>query len=244
MLYIIGLGLDKKDLTLKGLEAVKGCKKVYLENYTSTLPCSVPELEKIINKKIILADRSFVEEKNDIIQEAKEQDVALLVMGDPLSATTHAEILLRAEKMKVKIAVVHSVSIFNAISETGLQLYKFGKTASIPTWQPNFKPESFYDIIKDNLKINAHTLLLIDIGLDVGEALSYLKEISDKQKEKDSITNKPLLICSKIGTENQKIVAGKLDNLLGKRFDLPACIVIPSKLHFLEEEALKKFKNN
>jgi len=241
MLYIIGLGLDKKDLTLKGIEAIKECNKVYLENYTSILPCPVSELEKIIGKKIILADRSFVEEKNDIIQEAKEQDVALLVMGDPLSATTHTEILLRAEKMKVKIKVIHSVSIFNAISETGLQLYKFGKTASIPTWQKNFKPESFYDIIQDNLKINAHTLLLLDIGLSVNDALGYLKEISEKKKEQDSIINKQLVICSKIGTEKQKIVAGKLDNLIKEKFDLPACIVVPSKMHFLEEESLKKF---
>jgi len=241
MLYIIGLGLDKKDITLKGLEAAKKCKKVYFENYTSTLPCSIPELEKIIGKKIISADRSFVEEKNVILEEAKKQDVALLVMGDPLSATTHTEIILRAEKIKVEAKVIHSVSIFNAISETGLQLYKFGKTASIPTWQKSFKPESFYDIIKDNLKINAHTLLLIDIGLSVNDSLGYLKEISEKKKDK--ILN-DILICSRIGTENQKIVFGNLDKLIKEKFELPACIVVPSKLHFMEEEALKKFKNN
>lgn len=38
MLYIIGLGLgDEKDITLKGLEAVKKCSKVYMEAYTSLL---------------------------------------------------------------------------------------------------------------------------------------------------------------------------------------------------------------
>lgn len=38
MLYIVGLGLaDERDITVKGLDAVKKCKKVYLEAYTSIL---------------------------------------------------------------------------------------------------------------------------------------------------------------------------------------------------------------
>ena len=36
--YIIGLGLgDEKDITVRGLEVVKSCSKVWLENYTSIL---------------------------------------------------------------------------------------------------------------------------------------------------------------------------------------------------------------
>lgn len=38
MLYIIGLGLgDEKDITIRGLEAVKKCQKVFMEAYTSLL---------------------------------------------------------------------------------------------------------------------------------------------------------------------------------------------------------------
>ena len=38
MLYFVGLGLgDEKDITVKGLEIVKKCDKIYLENYTSVL---------------------------------------------------------------------------------------------------------------------------------------------------------------------------------------------------------------
>ena len=38
VLYFIGLGLcDERDITLRGLDAVRGCKRVYLEAYTSTL---------------------------------------------------------------------------------------------------------------------------------------------------------------------------------------------------------------
>jgi len=38
MFYVIGLGLcDEKDITVRGLEAVKSCSRVYLEAYTSIL---------------------------------------------------------------------------------------------------------------------------------------------------------------------------------------------------------------
>lgn len=40
MFYIIGLGLgDPKDVTVKGLEIIKSCERVYLESYTSILTC-------------------------------------------------------------------------------------------------------------------------------------------------------------------------------------------------------------
>lgn len=38
MLFFVGLGLgDAQDITVKGLEVVKKCKRVYLEAYTSIL---------------------------------------------------------------------------------------------------------------------------------------------------------------------------------------------------------------
>lgn len=38
MFYVIGLGLgDAKDVTVKGLEIIKKCVRVYLESYTSIL---------------------------------------------------------------------------------------------------------------------------------------------------------------------------------------------------------------
>lgn len=38
MLYLVGLGLhDEKDVTVRGMEAIKGSERVYLEAYTSIL---------------------------------------------------------------------------------------------------------------------------------------------------------------------------------------------------------------
>lgn len=45
MFYIIGLGLgDYKDITVKGLEIVKKCERIYLEAYTSILTCGADAL--------------------------------------------------------------------------------------------------------------------------------------------------------------------------------------------------------
>ena len=63
VLYLIGIGLhDEKDITIKGLEIVKKCNKIYLENYTSQLNAPLEDLEKFYGKKILPADRKFVEE--------------------------------------------------------------------------------------------------------------------------------------------------------------------------------------
>ena len=71
-LYLIGLGLaDEKDITLKGLEAVKKCKRIYLESYTSKLQCSLAELEKLYGKEVIFANRQFVEDASQLLKESK-----------------------------------------------------------------------------------------------------------------------------------------------------------------------------
>lgn len=46
MLHVIGLGLgDSTDVTVKGLEIIRMCDRVYLESYTSILSTSLKDLE-------------------------------------------------------------------------------------------------------------------------------------------------------------------------------------------------------
>jgi len=233
MLYLIGLGLDKNDLTIRALNIIKKCKKVYLEIYTTKLPYKKLELEKIIKKKVIDAPRNIVE-SDFLIKEAKKQNICLLIYGDPLSATTHLTLMNEAKKKRIKIQILHNASIFNAISQTGLHLYKFGKTASIPKWKEHYEPTSFYQIVKENLSIDAHTLLLIDPGLSLNHALKELEEASDKE-----LKDKKIIICSQLGTKNQKIINGKIKDLINKKVKEPFCIIIPASLHFTEAEFIK-----
>lgn len=53
-----------------------------------------------------MADRELCESNIDaFLKEAEEKDIALLVVGDPLGATTHTDMLLRAKDLGVKTQV-------------------------------------------------------------------------------------------------------------------------------------------
>jgi len=241
MLYLIGLGLNKKGISLEGFEIAKRCKKVYLENYTVDFPYPVGEISEILGKDITPLNREEVENL-EFIDYAQRSDVALLVYGSPLVATTHITILDECSKSKIKTKVIHAGSVFDGIGETGLQLYKFGKVASMPAWNPkkNFTPDSFMEIVKDNQRAKAHSLILIDIGLDVQDAFEQL----EKSAEKYEIKLKKLIVCQGLGTVKQKIFYRDFEVLKEEFTNVrkPYCFIIPSgDLHFTEKEYLERF---
>jgi diphthine synthase len=51
----------------------------------------------------------------------------------------------------------------NAVGACGLQLYNFGQTVSLVFFTDTWKPDSFYDRIKENADLGMHTLVLLDI---------------------------------------------------------------------------------
>ncbi len=243
-LYIIGLGLnDEQDITLKGLEAIKNCKEVYLENYTSRLQVSKSKLEKLYKKPITLANRDLIENKfTEKIIEAKNKNIALLIIGDVFSATTHISIFQEAKLNKVPIEIIHNASILTAIGSTGLEIYKFGRTASIPF--NNEEVTTPIDILNQNQDSNLHTLFLLDLNpkektfLTIRDAISYL--------QKHKISNKTLaLACARLGSKSPKILSGTLASLKNKDYGSPPyCLILPSKkLHFIEEEMFDFWNN-
>ncbi|KAL8284101.1 hypothetical protein RQP46_004850 [Phenoliferia psychrophenolica] len=165
MLYVIGLGLsDEKDITVRGLEAVKGSTRVYLEAYTSILGVGKERLEAFYDKDIIIADRDMVEtESDDILRNAQTEDVSFLVVGDPFGATTHADLLLRAEALTIPSTVIHNASVMNAVGAVGLALYNFGQTVSIPFFTETWRPDSWLERVRENAGLGLHTLCLLDI---------------------------------------------------------------------------------
>jgi len=240
MLYIIGLGLNVDGISKYGLEMIKRCKRVYLENYTVDFPYSSGELQAVIEKKIILADREKVESL-EIVDEAAKLDVALLVYGSPLFATTHISLIQEAKAIGVRHKIVYNASIFDAVAETGLQLYKFGKIISMPAWQEdkNFIPDSFMRTIQENHNMKSHSLILSDIGLKFQDALFQLEEAAEKYK----IPLKKILVCQSLGTKYKKIIYKEIEELKEyHNIKNPFCLIIPSKLHFLEKEFLKNFE--
>ncbi len=242
-LYLIGIGLnDEKDITVKGLEAVKKCSTVYLESYTSKLACSVEAIEKFYGKKIILADRELVEKKAEetILKDAKEKDTALLIIGDVFGATTHVDILMRAKEAGIKTKIIHNASVLTAVGITGLELYKFGKTTSIPFNNQDIK--SPVDVLKNNQSIGFHTLFLLDLDpknskyLTASDAAKYLIN--------NGVPSESLAVaCALLGSEEPFIKSGSLRDIEKLNINkYPQCLIIPGNLHFMEEEALNTYK--
>lgn len=168
VLYVVGLGLcDERDVTLRGLAAVRRCARVYLEAYTSVLPgVDISRLERLYGRKVVVADREMVESRSDEILGGEGDtatDVAFLVVGDPFGATTHTDLVTRARERGIPVRVVHNASVMNAIGACGLQLYRYGETVSIPFFSASWRPDSFYAKIAANAKLGLHTLCLLDI---------------------------------------------------------------------------------
>lgn len=249
-LYLIGIGLStEKDITVKGLELVKKCDKVYLENYTSLLQCSVQDLEKLYGKKVILADRATAEQKDEeIVKEAKNKEVAFLVVGDPFSATTHIELCKLAKEKKVPVQVVHNASVLTAVGITGLQLYKFGRITSIPFIEDHPNLETPYNVLKENQAQGLHTLFLLDLKPDhkkfmtVSQALEILEKI--ELRKKDGLIKKDTFVigCARLGSADAVIKAGSLEKVKMQQFGkAPHCLILPGKMHFTEEEMVKSY---
>ncbi|MEX0932922.1 MAG: diphthine synthase [Candidatus Pacearchaeota archaeon] len=228
MFNIIGLGLNEKGYSREAYDAIVASDEVYIDNYTVDFPYDFKKLEKQFpKKKLLQADRDLVE-SDYLVKNSKNMKISLLVYGNPLMATTHVSLIDDLKKNKVKVNIIHGASILDAVSETGLQTYKFGKIASIP----KHEAESFKKIIKDNQKIKAHSLVLVDIGLDLR---SSLDRVSDFKSEK-------IILCSQLGNLNSQIFYDKISNLKSKKIKYPYCFIIPGELHFFEKELLENLK--
>ena len=250
-LYIIGLGLNgPEDITVKGLELVKSCDEVYLERYTSLLQCSFHDLAKFYDREITLADRNTSEQVMEkIVAQAKTENVAFLVIGDPFSATTHTALFKIAKDEGVKVDVIHNASILTAIGQTGLQLYKFGKTTSIPFLDDFPQLETPYRILQQNQKIGAHTLLLLDIKVEqerfmtVKQAIEVMEDIESRVSENVISDDTFAIGCARLGCSDFKIISGTLKQLKEVDFGKPLhSLIIPGKMHFSEEEIVDMWK--
>ncbi|KAF2753619.1 putative diphthine synthase [Pseudovirgaria hyperparasitica] len=269
MLYLIGLGLaDEKDISVRGLEIVKRASRVYLEAYTAILLVEKHVLESFYGREVILADREMVESNSEaILKSAEKEDVAFLVVGDPCSATTHTDLLLRARHATPAIPtrVLPNTSIMTAIGCTGLQLYNFGQTVSMVFFTDNWKPTSIYDRIKENVAHGFHTLVLLDIKVKeaseenmargrpwifepprfMSSALcaEQLLYVEGERKEGICGPDNLAVAVARVGSEEEKIVAGTLEELstvdLGK--PLHSLVLIGKKGHEMEMEYVRDF---
>jgi diphthine synthase len=250
MLLFVGLGLyDERDISVKGLDAVRRADIVTAEFYTSRLMgTSVERLEEFYGRKIELLQRHDVEDDpTSWLSKAKDKDVAMLVGGDPMISTTHLDLRLRAIEMGIKTAVIHSSTIASAVPGiTGLQNYRFGRSTSIPfAYQARGKrivPETPYHVVMENWKVDLHTLLYLDIqngrNMTVGEGIGQLLEV-EAAMGNNRLREMLGIGIARAGSDEPAVKADRLAALLDFDFGPPLHIlVIPGKLHFMEAKAL------
>ena len=164
-LILIGIGPgDISLMTNEAIEAAKSADYRRYEAYTALWPEEqLLALENIVGtiEKVM---RPEVENPEILFEMAKESIVALLIVGDPLQATTHVDLQLQAEEAGVNCRVIHGISITNIVTGAiGLSNYKFGRQTTLTYPYSDWIATSPLEVIAMNMGLGHHTLALLDL---------------------------------------------------------------------------------
>lgn len=250
-LALVGLGLyDDEGITVRGMRELESADSVFAEFYTSTLnEGAVERLARKVGKDIVVLERSQVESADVLLEKASKGKVVLLVPGDPMTATTHIDLRLRAARRSIHTVVVNGVSALTAVPGLlGLQHYKFGRTTTVPFPSEGYSPTSPCEVIHENLARGLHTLVLLDIDQDdskymtAGQGLNLLMDM-ERRVGGDVLTEQTLVcVVARAGHPDVVVKAGLMSEILQLDFGPPLhTIVVPGKLHFMEADALETF---
>ena len=173
-LVLVGMGLGSvSGMKIEAKQAAAAADHRRYEAYTALWPEeALAALEADIGP-IERVMRPEVEDPEALFALAKTSLVALLVVGDPLQATTHVDLQLRAAQAGIPCSVVHGISITNVVTGAiGLSNYKFGRQTTLTYPYGDWIATSPLEVIASNWKQNLHTLALLDLdptGQGTGE---------------------------------------------------------------------------
>lgn len=246
----LGLGLwDEEGATRKAARLARGCDVLFAEFYTSRLEGTTLErLEAAYGKEVRVLGREEVEDGTLLLEAARRHDrVGLLVAGDPMAATTHVDLRLRLHRAGVATRVVPGVSALTAAAGAlGLQVYKFGRTTTLPIREPGYAPTSPYEVLATNREAGLHTLALLDIredgGLTPREGMEYLLECEAALGRNAFREDTLACVVGRLGSPEPTLRADRVHHLLEADPGPPLhTLVVPGQLHFLEVESLVAF---
>ena len=248
-LLFIGLGLySEKDVSLNGLSEIKRCDKVFAEFYTSKfIGLKKDSFEKTFGKQVEVLSREETEKGDKILDYASKENVVFLTCGDPMIATTHVDLRIRAIRRGIATKIIHSGSIITAAPGLlGLQNYKFGRTTTLAFPEKDYFPTSPYSVILENKKAGLHTLVLLDIRADedvymtANQGLKLLLEMEEKQKKHLFDEESVVCVVARAGSPESIVAADSIKDLASRDFGEPLhTLVVPGDLHFMELEALE-----
>ena len=164
-LVLVGIGPGAVEaMTTEAIEIAKTADFRRYEAYTALWPedelanlvATIGPIEKVM--------RPEVENPEEILGLAKDNLVALLVVGDPLQATTHVDLQMQAAEQGIDCKIVHGISITNLVTGAiGLSNYKFGRQTTITYPYNGWIATSPLEVIAVNRAQGLHTLALLDL---------------------------------------------------------------------------------
>ena len=263
-LWLIGIGPgDLEHMTERARSVARGCKKRYLEGYTAVLPTDQEALLESVVGPWERLMRPSVESPEALLDESRNDSVALLVVGDPMQATTHIDLEARCMEEGIGFEVIPGLSATSlAVSLSGLQSYKFGRQVTLPYPYGDYLATSPLEMILRNLEGGLHTLVLLDLdptgmGFDLpspmspSQAISILEEMEEKWlEERDGLEwfNKSVLavnlwegmLLSDVGTKGQRVFSGSLEEISRIQAGWVHSLIIPSEMSDNEREAFSR----
>lgn len=278
-LLLVGMGPGSVGaMTLEAVEAATAAAHRRYEAYTALWPDEELSLLEQTIGPIQRVMRPEVEQPEELFALASTSLVALLVVGDPLQATTHVDLQLQAIEAGFECLVFHGISITTLVTGAiGLSNYRFGRQTTLTYPYGGWVATSPLETIILNRFTGLHTLALLDLdptGLGTGdqrpmdpsdavEAIVLMREkieqgLSEREFSSDSPSDMMMkealhsfvgedvhkirvVLCSDMGTGDQRIVSTTVDGLKDEAGGRLNCIVFPAATGEVEEKALLRW---
>jgi diphthine synthase len=268
-LLLIGMGMGTVEgMTVEAKQAATAADHRRYEAYTALWPSEELARLEIEIGPVERVMRPEVEHPEALFELAREALVALLVVGDPLQATTHVDLQLRAAEAGIACRVIHGISITTVVTgAVGLSNYKFGRQTTLTYPYGDWIATSPLEILASNWEQNLHTLALLDLDptgqgtgdqrpmqpADAVRSVELMWEKSNKSEGREqrpslhdylnqAMDTLPVVLCSDMGTPNQSIVYTTMGQLASESGGRLNCLVFPAGASEIEEKALLRWK--
>ncbi|MDP2666136.1 MAG: diphthine synthase [Candidatus Diapherotrites archaeon] len=246
MFSLIGLGLNPRQLTLEALHAIQASDSAWVEGYTSMYAeGNLEGLEGIVHRKLSPIGRSDIEEgMKGFLSRAQQNHIALLVYGNPLTATTHISLIQECVRQRIPYQVIPGVSVFDYRGVCGLDEYKFGRTTTFVFPEEGHEPLSPFDIIVKNKSMGLHTHCLFDLHpekqrmMRVDEAISFILKAGEARRV---VVHEWVGVgLGGMGSPNPEIRAARLGELQKQNWEkFPQSLIVCGDMNAHERDALR-----
>ena len=273
-LLLVGLGPGGlASMTLAAVEAATAADHRWYEAYTALWPeADLAALEARVGP-IRRVMRPDVEHPNALFELAQNALVALLVVGDPLQATTHVDLQLRALEHGVPCHVLHGLSVTGTVTgAAGLSNYRFGRQTTLTYPHGSWFATSPLETIAVNRHLGLHTLVLLDLdptGAGTGDqrpmrpedAHASLHLMAERLTERSLEDHEgvPLIaealqdldvgawtvvLCADVGTADELFVTTTVDGLRSTQGGRLNCLLVPAAVEGVEAAAIARWQRS